>query len=358
MRTWVHGADETGFGLENLPYGVVRRAGAPPRPAVRVGDFALELRVLGDEVFGASDLNPFLARGPAVWADVRRRLLGLLTDRSAAEPALVPLSELQVLLPVEVGDFVDFYASLEHATNVGRIFRPDGDPLPANWRHLPVGYHGRSGTVVVSGTPVRRPRGLRGAGDFGAERKLDFELELGVVTGARSIFGVVLLNDWSAREIQRFEHQPLGPFAGKSFATSISPWVVPLETLRRVPGPAQDPRPAEYLRFDEPWALDVDLEAAVVPAGSAQERVLAHTNASGLYWSVAQMLAHATVNGAALRAGDLFGTGTISGSGPDAQGCLLELTRDAGYLEDGDEVIMRGRSGPVSLGEVRGRVLG
>ena len=347
MRTWVRGADASGFGLENLPYGLVRRAGEPPRPAVRIGDFALELRHAVDGDFAeAHNLNAFLSRGPAVWADVRRRVRALLTDRGAAEPWLVPLSTLEVLLPIEPGDYVDFYASLEHATNVGRRFRPDGDPLPPNWRHMPVGYQGRAGSVIVSGTPVLRPSGLRGPGDFGPERQLDFELELGFVTGERDIFGVVLLNDWSAREIQRFEYVPLGPFLGKSFATSISPWVVPLDALSFVEAPEQDPPPADYLQVEGPWALDVDLEAEV------NGEVICHVNARELYWTIPQMLAHATVNGAEVRPGDLFGTGTISA--PGQPGCLLE--RGGRFLADGDEVVLRGRAGAVSLGEVAGIV--
>ena len=346
MRTWVAGAEASGFGLENLPYGIVRRAGEPPRPAVRIGDYALELaHVLEGEAAGAPNLNAFLALGPVAWADARRRIRALLTDRTAAEPWLVPLSTLEVLLPIEPGDYVDFYASLEHATNVGKRFRPD-DPLPPAWRHLPIGYQGRAGSVVVSGTPVARPQGLRGPGDFGPERRLDFELELGIVTGDRDPFGVVLLNDWSAREIQRFEYVPLGPFLGKSFATSISPWVVPLEALQMTDPPEQDPAPVDYLRHDEPWALDVELEAEV------NGEVVARTNARELYWTIDQMLAHATVNGAELRAGDLFGTGTISS--PENPGCLLE--RGGPYLADGDEVVLRGRSGDVSLGDVTGTV--
>jgi len=354
VQSWIRGADASGFGLENLPYGIVRRAGEPPRPAVRIGDYALELRHVldGEPPFTqAPDLNAFLALGPLAWGDVRRRLRGLLTDRAATEPWLVPLSTLEVLLPIEPGDYVDFYASLEHATNVGRRLRPDrvgGDVLPINWRHLPAGYQGRAGSVVVSGTPVQRPSGLRGPGDFGPERELDFELELGFVTGERDIFGIVLLNDWSAREIQRFEYVPLGPFLGKSFATSISPWVVPLDALPLVDGPPQDPEPADYLQVDGPWALDVDCEVEV--NGVSVTRVNAR---EGLYWTIAQMLAHATVNGAEVRPGDLFGTGTISGA--DQAGCRLET--GGPYLADGDEVVMRGRAGTVSLGEVRGTVL-
>lgn len=348
MRSWVAGAEEAGFGLENLPYGVVRRPGEAPRPAVRIGDFAIELRhALGEEPFTeAPNLNALLALGPHGWADVRRRLRALLTDRTASEPWLVPLSTLEVLLPIEPGDFVDFYASLEHVTNVGRRFRPNGDPLPANWRHLPAGYHGRAGSIVVSETPVLRPDGLRGPEDFGPERELDYEVELGVVCGERDPFGVVLLNDWSAREIQRFEYVPLGPFLGKAFATSISPWVVPLEALPLVDAPVQDPPPAEHLRIDGPWAIDVELEVAV------NGEVRGTVNARDLYWTVPQMIAHLTSGGAELRPGDLLGTGTISA--PGARGCMLET--GGPYLDDGDEVVITGRAGDVSLGEVRGTV--
>jgi fumarylacetoacetase len=342
LKTWVAGADESGFGLENLPYGIVRRAGEAPRPAVRIGEYALELtHLLDGDAFTAPNLNALLALGPVAWADARRRIRGLLTDRAAAEPWLVPLSTLEVLLPIAPGDFVDFYASLEHATNVGLRVRPDA-PLPPAYRHLPIGYHGRAGSVVVSGTPVDRPSGLRGPGDFGPELELDFELELGVVTGDRGPFGVVLLNDWSAREIQRFEYVPLGPFLGKSFATSISPWVVPLDALAVADPPEQEPAP--YLEAG--WALDVELEAEV------NGEVVARTNARELYWTIPQMVAHATVNGARLRAGDLLGTGTISG--PGQPGCRLET--GGPYLDDGDEVVLRGRSGAVSLGECRGIV--
>jgi fumarylacetoacetase len=271
------------------------------------------------------------------------------------------------------------------------MFRPDAEPLLPNWRHLPVGYHGRASSVVVSGTPVRRPCGqlppaqAGAAPRFGPTERLDVELELGFVTGpgnalgspiatadARErIFGFVLVNDWSARDIQRWEYQPLGPFLGKSFATSISPWVVPLEALEPylVAGPPQDPEPLPYLRTEGEWALDAALEIALVPEGAGEETVVARTNARGLYWTAPQQLAHATVNGAAVRPGDLYASGTISGSEPGSYGSLIELTwggRDplqlAGgarraFLEDRDTAILRGRAGPVSLGEVAGTIL-
>jgi fumarylacetoacetase len=410
--SWVPGADGSGFGIEHLPYGVVAREADSPRPAVRIGDHALELAPLaaaglldgvaagGDpavlpHALEAPSLNRLLELGPETWSSLRVRLADLLADENAglagssvADSALVPLAEVEVRLPVEVGDYVDFYSSLEHASNFGRMVRPDGDPLFPNWRHLPVGYHGRAGTVVASGTPIRRPVGQSlpeqpgGEPGFGPERLLDFELELGFVTGPGPlIFGVALVNDWSARSIQAWEYQPLGPFLSKSFATSLAPWITPLEALDpfRVPGTAQDPAPLDYLRAEEPRALDLELEVALVPAGSGgggsgAEQVISRTNARGLYWSFDQQLAHATVNGATVHAGDLFASGTISGADPGTQGCLLELTRagqeplplegggERAFLEDGDEVILRGRGAPgegrppLTLGEVRGRI--
>ncbi len=405
--SWVP-AGTPGFGLDNLPYGAVARHGEPARVAVRIGDHGLVLEALAaagllDGVpvpraaLAAPVLNGLLACGRPAWSALRARLVALLrtggddaSARAAVEAALVPLADVEVRLPVAVGDYVDFYSSLEHATNVGRLFRPDGDPLPPSWRHLPIAYHGRAGSVVVSGTPVRRPCGQlppRGAGDrpsFGPTRELDVELELGFLTGgpatalgggiepaaaAGHVFGFVLVNDWSARDLQRWEFRPLGPFLAKSFATSISPWVVPLEALEpfRVAGPAQDPPPLPYLRAPGEWALDVDLEVEL--GGSVVSRV----NARGLYWTFPQQLAHATVNGAAVRPGDLFASGTISGPARGSEGSLLELTRggaepialaDGGsraFLEDGDTVVLRGSCGSggaptVSFGEVAGTI--
>ncbi len=272
----------------------------------------------------------------------------------------VPVSEVQWHLPFAVADYVDFYSSLEHATNMGRMFRPDQEPLTPNWRRLPIGYHGRSGTVVVGGTEIRRPRGQRKADDFGPTQKLDFELELGFVIGKPSrlgepvpveralehVFGAVLVNDWSARDIQAFEYVPLGPLLGKSFATSISPWVTTLDELQRVAGVVQDPEPLDYLRTDN-FAFDVPLEVEL------NGEVVSRTNARHLYWNVAQQIAHLTSNGASLRTGDLLATGTISGPGEQERGSLIELTWNEGpFLQDGDEVVLRGEG----LGEVRGRI--
>jgi fumarylacetoacetase len=347
----------------------------------RVGDGVLDLVSAGlGGVFEAASLNPFLALGRAAWEDTVERVDQLLSEGAPH----VPLDEVTLHLPFAVGDYVDFYSSLEHATNVGRLFRPDAEPLLPNWRHVPIGYHGRAGTVVVSGTPVVRPCGqakppAESVPTYGPTRRLDFELELGFVVGVPSrlgervsahafrdhVFGVALVNDWSARDIQAWEYQPLGPFLGKSFATSISGWITPLALLddRRCPPPSQDPAPLAYLRTDGDWGLDVELEVELSGA------VVSRTNARGLYWTMPQQLAHATVNGASVRTGDLFATGTISGAAPGSEGSLLELTangarsldlgegRTRTFLEDGDEVVLRGRAGDVELGEVRGTIL-
>jgi fumarylacetoacetase len=379
----------SGFGPEHLPYGVFRHAGAArPRVGVRLRDRVLDLALLSDEglldedpgLFARPSLNAFMAAGPETWRRVRDALRAL-TAGPDAEPAAVALEDAELLLPFEVGDYVDFYSSIDHATNVGRIFRPDAEPLLPNWRHLPVGYHGRAGTVVVSGTPIRRPHGQRrergaDAPAFGPSTRLDIELELGFVIGVAGdepvavdraldhVFGVVVLNDWSARDLQAWENRPLGPFLAKSFATSISAWVTPLDALRdrRVPAPPQDPEPLPYLR-EEPWAFDIDLEVELNGA------TISRTSARHLYWSAAQQLAHMTVNGASTRVGDLFATGTISGPEREQRGSLLELSWDGAdpialpggstrtFLEDGDEVVLRGRAGDaIELGEVRGRI--
>jgi fumarylacetoacetase len=328
---------------------------------------------VGSEIWTSGSLNAFFTLGPDAWAQTRAQL----QSNVAAQPGTArrPRQEVRLVRPWALGDYADFYASLEHASNMGRLLRPDGDPLPPSWRHLPIGYHGRAGTVVVSGSDVPRPAGLRGpAPEFGPSRRLDLEVELGFVVGVgsprgtpipaenadRHVFGVVLLNDWSARDIQAFEYQPLGPFLGKSFATSVSPWVVPLAALDawRVPGPRQDPVPAPYLRAPEPRGLDIHLELTI----NAQP--VSAMNSAGLYWSMAQQLAHLTVNGSGLRAGDLFASGTISGPVPGTEGSLMEMATDTPrWLDDGDEVSITGwcgdRSGPawLSLGEVTGRVV-
>jgi fumarylacetoacetase len=394
-ETWVEGAAGSLHDVDNLPYGVFTTGEEPPRVGVRVGDQVLDLAPVaaGDmlevsRVFEAPSLNPLLALGRPAWSSVRTWLTGLLTDateRSLVEPHLVPVEDVTVLMPFEVADYVDFYCSLDHATNVGRIFRPDDEPLKPNWRHLPVGYHGRAGTVVVSGTGVRRPCGQRpesdGTPSYGPSRRLDIEAEMGFVVGAPTrlgervptsgfaehVFGLTLLNDWSARDIQAWEYVPLGPFLGKSFATSVSGWVTPLDALAaaRVDLPGQDPAPLDYLAVDGPAGFDVDIEVLL------NGTTVARPPYASMYWSPAQMLAHLTVNGASLRTGDLFASGTVSGPRRDQRGSFLELswggTEPFGpdartFLEDGDVVTLRATApgtggGRIALGEVTGTVL-
>jgi fumarylacetoacetase len=351
-------------------------AGADPVPAVRDGDDAIVLAgiagagLLGDDAglsraLRGPDLNALIELGPPVWRAVRARVGELVAAGEVPGEARLPLARCETLRPVSIPDYVDFYASEEHAANWSRMVRPGRPVLADNWRHLPVAYHGRASTVVVSGTPVRRPCGQIAPGELAPTRALDLECEVGFVCGPSAagpigvdsaeehIFGVVLVNDWSARDVQRFESAPLGPFLGKSFATSMSEWVTPLDALAeaRVEPRAQDPAPAAYLRARARWALDIALEVEL------NGEVISRPNASWLYWTPAQMLAHLTVNGAVLTAGDLFATGTVSGSDPGTEGSLGEIARGERWLADGDEVVLRGVAGGVELGEVRGRVL-
>lgn len=369
-----------GFGLDHLPYGVARsRGGGEARVVVRFGDSALDLTTVDlpapADVFAKDRLNDFMALGPDVWRATRAAI------RTAIEggAAVHPLTDLEMMMPIAVGDYVDFYSSIHHATNLGRIFRPDGEALMPNWRHLPVGYHGRAGTLVVSDTPVARPSGLipteGGSPKLQPTRALDIELELGFVVGVGSdspitpdradehVFGVVLVNDWSARDIQAYEYQPLGPFLGKSFATTIAAWVTPMEALNFVAAPAQDPVPDPYLRAARPWGVDIELSVEL----NGEE--ICATNFREMYWTFAQQLAHMTVNGASTRTGDLFASGTVSGPGDSERGSLIEITwrgrdplklKDGStrtFLQDGDSVVLRGRSGTVELGECSGRIV-
>lgn len=374
------------FGSTTLPYGIIRPSGAAPRAGVAVGRHVLDLSVLVDspEEFAQPSLNTFLAQGRARWQEVR----GLVEARVAAgidprDEDVHALDDVEILLPVEVADFVDFFSGMEHAVNMGHILRPeDTNPLKPNYRHLPVGYHGRAGTVVPSGVDIRRPMGQVGTPDgvvFRPSGRLDIEAELGYVVGVPSpmgesvaaaafrdhVFGVVVLIDWSARDIQAWEYQPLGPFLAKSFGTSISPWVVPLDALEWVDGPVQDPPVLPYLQVDEPRNPAITLEFEL------NGQVLSRPDAAGLYWSPAQQLAHMTRNGASLRTGDVYGTGTISSADAPGMGSLMELswggTRplDVGrssrtFLEDGDDVVLRAViAGDASrpLGEACARIL-
>ncbi|MBB6120060.1 fumarylacetoacetase [Nocardiopsis algeriensis] len=398
--SWLDLAPDTEFGLATLPYGVFSTDADPAtRIGVAVGAHVLDLgaaaRAVGApfaDAVAAPNLDTLLAAGRPVWDGVRAALTAWFTDPAFEDrirPHLADRASVRLHLPFTVADYVDFYSSEHHAHNVGRIFRPEQEPLTPNWKHLPIGYHGRAGTVVVSGTDVVRPTGQRRppgeqAPVFGPSTRLDIEAEVGFVVGTPSpmgervpvdsfadhVFGVFLLNDWSSRDLQAWEYVPLGPFLGKSFATSVSPWVVPLAALEaaRVEQPAQDPEPLPYLRGSEPWGLDLRLE--VYLNGNRVSR----PPFAGMYWTAAQQLAHMTVNGASLRTGDVYASGTVSGPDKEQRGCFLELTwggreplvladgTERTFLEDGDEVVIRATApGPdgatVHLGEVSGRIL-
>ncbi len=362
-------------------YGIVTGPGSgPPYLAARVRDRAVDLRGVDGVpryVADAHDLHPLLALGRHGWDDVH----GAVEAHLASDPATMAVADLDVALPVVPGDYVDFYASEHHAANLGRILRPSEPGLPDAWRHLPMGYHGRAGSIVVSGTPVRRPVGLVGPGERRPTERLDLELELGFVVGtdvamgevvppddaADHVFGVVLVNDWSARDIQTFEYRPLGPFAGKSFATSIAGWVTPLAAIPRVTPPVQDPPADPVLAAREPWGLDLDV------AWSLNGTEVGRTTAGHLWWTFAQQLTHLTANGAGLRAGDLFASGTISGPGSGEEGSLVEAARNGrapvtlddgatrSWLQDGDVVTLTGswcsEAGVADLAEVTGTIV-
>ncbi len=405
----------SGFGLDNLPYGVFSTDGAAPRCGVRLGETVVDLAAIetllpvAEGTFSAPALNAFMAAGKGTWDAVRARLQDLLStggdaalrdDADLRAAALIPLGSVTMHLPAQIGDYTDFYSSRQHATNVGVMFRGPENALMPNWLHLPVGYHGRASSVVVSGTDVVRPNGQTRPDDaappvFGPSKQLDIELELGVFVGpgnalgepisigdARDhVFGYVLVNDWSARDIQRWEYVPLGPFLAKSFCTSISPWVVPAAALDpfRVPGEPQtddNPEPLPYLQQAEPRALDVRLdvrlETVQMRDAGAPPETIATSNAKNLYWSPEQQLAHHTVAGCNLRPGDLLASGTISGDSEDSYGSFLEITwrgtkpvglpsgEERRFLEDGDRVVLTGmaRDGEasVSFGEVEGTI--
>jgi len=398
---WLGVAPDHPFGLQTLPYGSFTTQDRPtePRVGVAVGDRVLDLsaatyRLLTGraDLFRSGRLDAFLDAGDRAWAQIRSALtrwLGSDHYREALKDLLMPAADVTMHLPFTVADYVDFYASEHHASNVGRIFRPGGEPLSANWRHQPVGYHGRAGSVILSGTPLHRPYGqfrpdgAAGPG-FGPSARLDFEAELGFVVGvetvlgepvtvgrfAEHVFGVCLVNDWSARDIQSWESAPLGPFLGKSFGTTISPWVVPLAALEqaRVRPPSRDADLLPYLSESADWGLDIEFQV------SLNGQVISRPPYAGMYWSPAQMLAHLTVNGAALRTGDLYASGTVSGPQPDQRGCLLELTWGGTqplalpdgtirtWLEDRDELVIAATAaGPdgtrVGLGEARGMIM-
>jgi len=405
--SWVEIPDDSDFPLHNLPYGVFSPLGGPiqigpgedRRVGAAIGNYVLDLAaVAGADVglphgheFALRSLNRFLSIGRHAWREVRQRLTELLSEPSyepAVRPHLIPMDQVRLHLPIEVGDYVDFYSSRDHAENVGKLFRPDSPALPPNWLHLPIGYHGRAGTVVVSGTPIVRPSGQRRPPDrtepvFGPSARLDIEAEVGFVVGVpsrlgepvpaddfdRHVFGVVLLNDWSARDIQAWEYQPLGPFLGKSFATSISPWVVPLDALQaaRVAPPPPSVPQLPYLDESAPTGLDLVIE--IEWNGTVVSRPPFRT----MYWTPGQQLAHLTINGASVRTGDLYASGTVSGPEPDQRGSFLELSWNGTqpitlgdgstrtFLENGDTVTIRAKAAGddgkrLGFGEVTGTI--
>ena len=402
-------AENSDFPLQNLPYGVFQPQGEHARVGVAIGTEVLDLAALeaagllptgAQNVFGQTSLNAFIALGRPVWQQVRARLQQLLSadcaelrDNAALRAkAFYPQASVSMLLPIEVPGYTDFYSSKEHAYNVGCMFRDPKNALMQNWSELPVGYNGRASSVVVSGTDLVRPSGQIKLPNeerpvFSACRKLDFELETGFIVGKATalgepiaieeaenhIFGMVLLNDWSARDIQQWEYVPLGPFNSKTFGTSISPWVVTLEALEpfRCASPVQEPQPLPYLRENTANNYDINLQVAIAADGS--ETVISNTNFKYMYWSMMQQLTHHTIAGCNVRVGDLMGSGTISGPEKDSRGSLLELTwnttepltlingEQRGFLEDGDTLIMRGHCQKdglrIGFGEVRGTVL-
>jgi fumarylacetoacetase len=430
LRSWVPVAADSHFSIQNLPYGVFRRHGEPPCVGVAIGNFVLDLSVVWDRflrnmpvrsdgmfhfmdgmalsvltgapVFHQDSLNSFLALGRPAWSVARTVISGLLAadepalrdDAALRSRALVPMADVEeLLLPIEIRDYTDFYSSREHASNVGTMLRGAENALMPNWLHLPVAYHGRASSVVVSGTDLHRPKGQYKPADapaplFGPSRSLDFELEMGFFIGpgnplgrpipiaeaTQHIFGLVLVNDWSARDIQAWEYQPLGPFLAKNFGTTISPWVVPLEALEpfRVAGPKQDP-PPPYLQSGSDWAYDIHLEVLLQSERMDRPQCICRSNFKYLYWNMAQQLAHHTVNGCNLRTGDLLASGTISGPTPDSYGSLLELTwrgskplalpngEQRTFLQDGDRVTLTGwcqsEGYRVGFGEATGKIV-
>lgn len=414
LRSFVQVSPQSHFPIQNLPFGVFRRrTGNDPAVGVAIGEFVLDLSTLehgklldisygGETVFDGSSLNRFMSMGPRTWRETRTTLTKLLRDDEPAlrdnvrlrDRALVPMHDVEMLLPVEIGDYTDFYSSREHATNVGVMFRGKENALQPNWLHLPVGYHGRGSSIVVSGTDMRRPHGQIKPDDadapmYSASKNLDFELEMGFFIGPGNplgrpvpidtamdhIFGMVLVNDWSARDIQKWEYVPLGPFLGKNFGTSISPWVVTMDALEpfRVAGPKQIPQPLPYLRSTGDLGYDVKLEVWLQTARMETPQRITATNFRHMYWNIAQQLAHHTVNGCNLRTGDLLASGTISGPTPESVGSMLELAwkgtkpiklpggETRAFLADGDRVTMtawcEGHGYRVGFGEVTGKIL-
>lgn len=412
LKSWVEVAPDSDFPIQNLPFGIFKTPQLSPRVGVAIGEYVLDLKslhVLGYlenlpfalEDFNTSSLNNLMRQGKVGTRELRNRISKLLRSdvpdlknkEHHVQQCLLPQNQVEMLMPVEVGDYTDFYSSIEHATNVGTMFRDPANALLPNWKHIPVGYHGRASSIIISGTPIHRPKGQTKPSEdeppvYGPCRLLDFELEMAFVTYAGKplgksistseaedfIFGMVLFNDWSARDIQKWEYVPLGPFLAKNFASSISPWIVTLDALEpfRCAGPDQDPPVLPYLEYTGDYNIDINLEVGITPDGG-NENVVCRSNYKHMYWNMNQQLAHHTVNGCNVRSGDMMASGTISGPTEDSYGSMLEISwkgtkpfpMDDGterkFIMDGDSVTMRGWSEKegvrVGFGEVKTKVL-
>jgi fumarylacetoacetase len=412
LHSWIEIAPNSDFPIQNLPFGIFETDDRDPRVGIAIGDYVFDLLAVArlnffelididPNVFHRPYLNDFIALGKPTWRAVRNRVSALLRNDNdeisgsseLIDKCLVKQSDVRMLMPVKVGNYTDFYSSIEHATNVGTMFRDPKNALLPNWKHIPIGYHGRASSIVLSGTDIRRPNGQTKAPDaelptFGPTRLLDFELEVAFITGKETklgdtitpneadnyIFGLVLFNDWSARDMQTWEYVPLGPFLAKSFASSISPWVVTLDALEpfKVKGPVQDPKPLPYLEFTGNHNYDINLEVLIKPEGG-QETSICHSNYKYMYWNMNQQLAHQSSNGCNLQVGDMYASGTISGHDKGSYGSMLELTwrgtqpikladgTERKFINDYDTVIMRGfgeKNGiRIGFGEVKGKVL-
>lgn len=393
LKSWVEVEANSDFPIQNLPFGIIKVNGDKERPASRIGNFAIDLKalfVLGyleNLQFELADfdtdiLNPMMRKGKTAMRELRNRLSKLFSteyddlknNQHHVDQVLIAMDNVKMCMPVQIGDYTDFYSSREHATNVGTMFRDPNNALLPNWLWLPVGYHGRSSSVIISGEPIYRPKGQTKPDPdkdpvFGPTQRLDFELETGFITfdgkalgdtisteeAEDFIFGKVLFNDWSARDIQTWEYVPLGPFLAKNFASSISPWIVTLDALQpfKVEGPKQEPEVMDYLKFDGQKSYDINLEVLIQPE-NAEETLICKSNYKFMYWNMAQQLAHHTVNGCNVRCGDMMGSGTISGPTPDSYGSMLELAwkgtkplkmsdgTERKFIHDHDTVIMRG----------------
>jgi fumarylacetoacetase len=394
LKTWIAVPSGSDFPVQNIPFGVVKFSNGKVRCASRIGDTVIDLYALAKsgyfdgldiqdyKVFKRSSLNDFMALGKPVWRAVRDRIsslfgqeMSILRDnRTIADKILHPIHEVEMLMPVKIGDYTDFYSSIEHATNVGKMFRDPGNALLPNWKHIPVGYHGRSSSIVISGTNIHRPNGQTKADDedlpvFGPTRMFDFELEMAFIAGKSTglgdsvavsqaedhIFGLVLFNDLSARDIQKWEYIPLGPFLSKNFGSVISPWIVTLDALEpfRIAGPQQSPKVLPYLEYSGPKNYNIHLEVAIQPE-EKEETIVCRSNFRYMYWNMCQQLAHHTVNGCNINTGDMFASGTISGPEPGSFGSMLEIAwkgtrpvklNDGGerkFIHDNDTITIRG----------------